>query len=336
MTAKFTMVTARTWEEAATSLQEKRWKLPILKAGGMDVVDHLKEGLWEPDAIIDVRRIPGASPDGAAWSRAAEGHEVWTLDAGMTLAQIAAHDGIRKHLAALAQACESAATPQVRNVASLAGNLLQRPRCWYYRMAQFDCLKKGGDRCFAVEGENRYHAVFGGGPCHIVHPSNAAMALWIADAKVHVKGGNREIIPLRDLLHLPESGIRTEHSLAAGEVVTGVSFTSRPVSGFYAVKEKQSFDWPLVAAAAVLSLNGSTIAKAEVCAGAVAPIPWALPAVDQALQGVNLDDDAALRAACARAADGATPMRDNAYKVQLLPVAIRRAILRAAGRPLHA
>jgi xanthine dehydrogenase YagS FAD-binding subunit len=140
---------------------------------------------------------------------------------------------------------------------------------------------------------------------------------------------------LRELYHLPGQGIRSEHNLGAGEVITQVTISSRPTSAFYAVKEKQSFDWPLVAAAASLDLNGSTVAAARICAGAVAPVPWPLPAVENALKNVNLDDDAALRKACGLAADGAKPMRDNAYKVKMLPVAVRRAVLRAAGRPIH-
>jgi len=221
----------------------------------------------------------------------------------------------------------------VRNVATAAGNLLQRPRCWYYRHDQFDFLKKGGPTCYAAIGENKYHAIFGDGPCHIVHPSNLAPALTVCNGMVHLIGGERKEIPLADLFHMPDKGVKTESNLQLGEIITHITCDPAPVSGFYAIKEKQSFDWPLAAASVVLELDGAKIKAARVCAGAVAPIPWQLPAVNDALKGVSFDDDAALRKACALSTIGAKPMTDNAYKLKLLPVAIRRAILIAAGKP---
>ena len=140
----------------------------VLKAGGIDLLDHLKEHLLEPPRLVDLKRITGL-----------DGIEV-LADGGLrigplaTLAAVAAHDGVRKTHAALAQACGLAASPQIRNVATIGGNLLQRPRCWYYRLESYPCLKKGGDECFAVSGENRYHSILGGGPCVALHPSNAA------------------------------------------------------------------------------------------------------------------------------------------------------------------
>jgi xanthine dehydrogenase YagS FAD-binding subunit len=229
-------------------------------------------------------------------------------------------------------AAGDAATPQVRNVASAAGNLLQRPRCWYYRNEQFHCLKKGGGRCYAVEGENKFHAIFSDGPCYIVHPSNLAPALYVLGGTVHVMGSGRTKITINELYHAPDRGLLDEHNLDDDEIVTHVTFDAAPRSGFYAVKEKQSFDWPLVMAAVALELRGDTIAGARVCAGAVAPVPWPLPRVEDALEGVGLDDERGLRSACARAADQAKPMTQNGYKVDLLPVAVHRAVLRAGGR----
>jgi xanthine dehydrogenase YagS FAD-binding subunit len=149
---------------------------------------------------------------------------------------------------------------------------------------------------------------------------------------VHMVGSDRASLPLADLFHAPDKGVRSEHNLKPGEIITHITADPRPKSGFYAIKEKQSFDWPLVAASVALELDGATIKSATVCAGAVAPVPWALPKVEAALKGVSLDDDAALRRACAAATEGAKPMTDNAYKLKLLPVAVRRATLIAAGR----
>lgn len=325
---RFAFARPGSFKEAAALVADKRFTLPVLKAGGMDVVDHLKEGLLEPDVLIDVLRLKSEDSPGAVGFQAAE--SVVRIEAATTLA-VLARLIVPVRAPVVAQACESAATPQIRNVATAAGNLLQRPRCWYYRNSQFDCLKKGGATCFSVDGENRYHAIFGDGPCHIVHPSNLAIALHVCDAVVHVVGGGRGSVRIADLFHLPDTGVRSEHALEPGEVVTHITFKAAPKSAFYAVKEKQSFDWPLVMAAAVLEIEGGTIKSARVCAGAVAPVPWPLPKVEAALKGVKVSDNAALEKACALAVEGAKPMSDNAYKVKLLPVAVKRCIQKAAG-----
>ncbi len=325
---RFAIARAGSYKEAGELLADKRFALPVVKAAGMDLLDLMKEGLLEPDVLIDVRRVRA---EGAKDPVSQSGATI-RIEAGATLAQIASSAVIAKAAPAIGQACDNAATPQVRNVATAAGNLLQRPRCWYFRNDQFDCLKKGGPTCYAVEGENKYHAIFGEGPCHIVHPSNLAIGLMIADATVHLTNSKRASLPLADLFHVPDKGVKSEHNLEPGELVTHITLTPVPASGFYAVKEKQSFDWPLVAAAAAVELDGDTISSARVCAGAVAPVPWPLPKVADALKGVKVTDDAALAKACALSTQGARPMTANAYKLQLLPVAVKRAVLRAAGR----
>ncbi len=329
---QFTIAQAKSYEEASSIVKTGGFSLPILKAGGMDVVDHLKEGIWEPDALVDVLKAEGGAAAPIQEHRDTTGKATIRLSALNTLAEISTSTLLDGRCPVLAQAAGSAATPQVRNVATAAGNLLQRPRCWYYRSKDFDCLKKGGDRCYAVKGINNYHAIFGDGPCHIVHPSNLAPALMITGGTIHLTGGNRDSLAIADLFHMPERGIRDEHNLLAGEVVTSITLNAAPNSGFYAVKEKQSFDWPLVMAAVSLELDGDRIKSAQVCAGAVAPMPWMLPSVAAALRGVSINDEDSLKKACARATDGAAPMSNNSYKLKLLPVAIRRAVLKAAGK----
>jgi len=330
---RFAVARPRTLAQARALLDDSRFPLAVLKAGGMDVIDHIKEGLLEPDLLIDLGGV-GRRDGTDGISRAGPGFI--RVEAHATLAAIAASSLVRAQAPVVAQAVESAATPQVRNVATAAGNLLQRPRCWYYRNRQFACLKKGGETCHAVEGENRYHAVLGGGPCHIVHPSNLAVALRVCDAEVHLFGPDRASLALAELYHLPDRGVSDEHNLRHGEIVTHLTFASAPHSAFYAIKEKQSFDWPLVMAAVALDLDGAVISSARICVGAVAPVPWPLPKVEGALRGVRLDDDAAIGRACAMAADGASPLRDNAYKLKLLPVVVRRAVYKAAGKPFEA
>jgi xanthine dehydrogenase YagS FAD-binding subunit len=332
---RFAIATPESFEQASTLLLDRRFKLPILKAGGMDVVDHLKEGLIEPDLLVNIKRTsrrPGGGGSGISVIDGIDRDPSLEIDATTTLIELMDSRMVQKHAPVLGQSVERAATPQVRNVATVAGNLLQRPRCWYYRNDQFNCLKKGGSTCFAAEGENRYHAIFGDGPCHIVHPSNLAPALMVCGGVAHLVGGNRDSVALADLFHMPDKGIRTEHNLEPGEIVTHISCAAKPHSGFWTIKEKQSFDWPLVCAAAALELDGSVIRAASICAGAVAPVPWMLPHVADALKGVNVEDDAALRKACDGASNGAKPMTDNAYKLTILPVAVRRAVLRAAGK----
>lgn len=330
---RFAIAQPATFNEAASLLADRRFSLPVIKAGGLDVLDHLKEGLVEPDVLINVKRVRHEQGShGITVLDGADREPVLEIPATATLADIIHSRLARRHAPVLGQSLENAATPQVRNVGTAAGNLLQRPRCWYYRNHQFNCLKKGGHMCFAVEGENRFHAIFGGGPCHIVHPSNLAPALMVCDARVHVLGGRRDSIRIADLFHGPDKGILSEHVLEPGELITHITCEARPHSGFYTMKEKQSFDWPLAMCAAALELDGSVIRSASICAGAVAPIPWRLLQVEQALRGVSVDDDAALRAACARSIEGARPLSQNAYKLKLLPVAVRRAVLRAAGR----
>lgn len=325
----FAIAQPKSMADASRIVSDKKYSLAVIKAGGIDLIDHLKEGLIAPDVVVNVRRLQSDKE----LIKVSAG-EI-RIDAVATLADIVSSAALRAACPALVQSVENAASPAVRNVASAAGNLLQRPRCWYYRNEQFNCLKKGGATCFAVEGENRYHAIFGDGPCHIVHPSNLAPALFVTDATVHMVGSEHPSLPIRYLYHMPDKGVRTESNLPPGAVITHITCKPVKASGFYAIKEKQSFDWPVAAAAVALEMDGNTITKATVCAGAVAPIPWELRNVAGALRGVDVSNDAALTKACAAAAVGAKPMTDNAYKVKLLPVAVKRAVLLAAGKKLE-
>ena len=329
---RFEYARATSFKEARDMLGRGDHRLPVLKAGGMDLVDHMKEGLLEPDLVVDISRLGPKAPELQVGEG---GPSRVAFHANATLDDLAHSKVVLEHTPVLAQASASAATPQIRNVASAAGNLLQRPRCWYYRHREFDCLKKGGSRCFAAEGENAYHAIFGAGPCHIVHPSNIAPALIVCNGVVHVEGGDRDTIPVRDLFHMPDRGIRDEHNLKQGEVITRITAEQRPMSAFAVIKHKQSFDWPLVFACVALDVRDRKIVDASVCAGAVAPVPWPLDHVAKALVGLRTDDEQGVKRACDRSTEGAEPMTDNAYKMDLLPVAVRRAVRKAAGLPVE-
>jgi xanthine dehydrogenase YagS FAD-binding subunit len=298
----------------------------VWKAGGIDLLDHLKERLIEPPRLVDLKGIPGmgevaAEPDGRM-----------RIGPLMTLARIAAHPDIRSRFAALASACGDAASPQIRNVATIGGNVLQRPRCWYYRLASYRCLKKGGETCFAIAGENRYHTIFAEGACNAPHPSNAAMGLMALGASL-VFQSDRETrtLPAEQLFTIPERDPRRENAKAPDEILTAIHLPAASgVRSVYAsVKEKAAFDWPLVSNAVALRVEGGVIREARIVLGAVAPVPLRAPAAEQALLGRGLDD-ATVEAAVGAAITGAQPLSDNGYKVELLKVLLRRS-LRSLG-----
>lgn len=321
---RFELARATSAAEAKKLAQDKPGSL--MKAGGIDVLDHLKEHLLEPPRVIDLKGIPGMN------QVRVEGDGSLRIGSLATLAQVAAHEGVRKTHPALAQACGEAASPQIRNVATLGGNLLQRPRCWYYRLESYNCLKKGGGICFAINGENRYNVIFGGGPSYAAHPSNAAVALVALNASLVLEGpkGTRTVAA-GDFFTLPAENPWSENSLDVHELLLEVRVPpARGVRSVYeAVRERAAFDWPLVAVAVALRLEGGTVREARIVLGAVAPTPWRVPKAEQALLGKALDEDSAVAAARA-ATFGAAPLSDNGYKVDLVQVLVRRTLLAMA------
>lgn len=293
-----------------------------LKAGGVDLIDHLKEHLLEPPRVVDLKGVAGLDqvtlePDGAL-----------RLGPLVTLAKLAAHARVAQTHPALATACAEAASPQVRNLATLGGNLLQRPRCWYYRLESYNCLKKGGDVCFAVSGENRYHTIFGGGPSYAVHPSNAAVALVAYDAVLVLDGsqGRREL-PAGEFFATSARDPLRENVLARDEVLVEVRVPAGDGrrSAYDEVRERAAFDWPLVSVAVALRFEQERVSEARVVLGAVAPIPWRSPRAERVLLGHKLD--AARAEEAARAATiGAAPLSDNGYKVELVHALVRRTL----------
>jgi xanthine dehydrogenase YagS FAD-binding subunit len=323
MIARFAWTNARSIDDAIGQLSDKA----IVKAGGIDLMDRLKEGLDAPSRLVNIRVISGLDyvKEESGWLR---------IGPMTTLAAIAEHPLIRQRYTALADAALKAATPQIRNMATVGGNLLQRPRCWYFRSDQFHCLRKGGDRCFAQDGENEYHAIFDNNVCAIVHPSAAACALTALGAKVEVKGknGTREIA-LDDLFVRPETDITREHVLKANELLTEIRVpapSNETRSAYTKVGQKESFDWPLAEVAVVLERRAGVVSRASIVLGAAAPAPWRANAAEKRLAGKPLNEQIALEAAAA-AMKGATPLSGNAYKIPIFEAVVRRTIL-AAGQ----
>jgi xanthine dehydrogenase YagS FAD-binding subunit len=298
-------------------------------AGGVDLIDLLKQNIVAPGGLVNLK--------GLRWMDTIEsdGRGGVRIGALVKLHQVGTDPVLRDRYAAVADSAAQAATPQVRNLATVGGNLLQRPRCWYFRNPDVNCLKKGGDRCYALGGLNRYHAILGGGPSFIVHPSNLAPALVAFGASVKLVGpGGERTIELERFFTLPETDPGRENMLNAGEVLVEVTIPA-PAPGARSVyieaREKQSFDWPLVSVAAiVVSNNAHLVREVRVVLGAVAPIPWRSHEAEAAVRGAHLDHGVAVRAAEA-ALKPAAPLSDNGYKVPIAKALVRRAILRAGG-----
>jgi xanthine dehydrogenase YagS FAD-binding subunit len=326
---RFTLVRLPTLA-AASARAAKAPHTHTLRAGGIDIIDQLKEGLEAPDELIELRAIAG--DEGTRLAALTDDAGVWTIGTLVTLAQLAAWSDFGRAFAALREAASSAATPSIRNAATIGGNLLQRPRCWYYRHVDLVCLKKGGAQCYALTGDNRYHAILGGGPSFIVHPSTIAVALTALDAQVHVFGGKgARTMPIADLFALPTVDARREHTLRPGEIVTAIELPAAGTdqrSAYAAAKEKQSHDWPLGEAAVRCSVRVGKLADVRVALGHVAPIPWRARAAEKVLEGQAPGADLFERAADA-ALEGAKALDHNGYKIPLVKGLVREALHRA-------
>jgi xanthine dehydrogenase YagS FAD-binding subunit len=298
------------------------------KAGGVDVVDLMKERLFEPTRLVNLRTIPGldqVSHDDKAGLK---------LGPLVTLSTLASHDVVRSKYQALAQSAGHAATPQIRNMATLGGNILQRPRCWYFRNEAFHCRKKGGETCFAQDGENQYHAIFDNGLCAIVHPSATACALIALGGQLEITDGkDKRHVAIEDFLTPPSVDVHRENSLKEGELITQIIVPPMaPSAKSYYIKqgEKESFDWPLAEVAVVIDRDGDLCKSSSIVLGAAAPTPLRATASEEMLKGKKIDESIARQAANAAMAD-ATPLSNNGYKVTIFKAIIARAILAAAN-----
>jgi xanthine dehydrogenase YagS FAD-binding subunit len=298
-----------------------------VKAGGIDILDRLKEGLDQPEKLVNIRNIRTLH----AIEDTSEGIRIGPL---ATLTEVSEHATVKQNYTALAHAAGHAATPQIRNVATLGGNLLQRPRCWYFRDADFPCRRKGGEICFAQDGENQYHAIFDNHICAIVAPSSAAVPLMALNAQLELtsKEGKR-VVALEKFYVTPEQNVTREHSLRPGELLTGVLIprTSQGTkSAYQKYGEKDSHDWPIADAAVVLEMDGNTVRKASIVMGAAAPTPMRATASEALLNGKVLNEQLARQAGKA-AMERATPLAHNGYKIGLFETAIYRTVLFAGG-----
>jgi xanthine dehydrogenase YagS FAD-binding subunit len=250
-----------------------------------------------------------------------------------TLAEVASNKQVLDNYPVLAQAAASVGSPQLRNQGTLGGNVCQRPRCWYFR-GDFQCLRKGGDTCYAMQGENQYHAIFGGSACCMVHPSDTAVALVALGARARITGpGGARTVPLATFFVLPEKDVRNETVLAHNEVVTDILLPRvepRTKSSYRKVRSRGAWDFALASVAlAVTTDDAGVVKRARIVLGAAAPVPWRAEGAEQAIVGHPLTAETAARAAEA-AVKGARALSQNEYKVTLLRGVVEEQLLAMA------
>lgn len=301
----------------------------VVKAGGVDLLNRMKNGIEEPPKLVNIRNISGLK----------EIHETengLTIGPLATLTEISEHPVIRSQYQILSDACGHAATPHIRNMATVGGNLLQRPQCWYYRSAEFQCIRKGKDLCFAFEGLNQYHAIMDYGGCPSVAPSSAAVALLGLNASVELTSAkkNKRVVAIKDFYVQPDANPTKFTIIAPDELITAV-LLPKPAAGtrsaYQKYGEKESFDWAIADAGVVLEMDGNICRRAVITMGAASPVVRRSTEAEALLAGKPITEENA-RAAGKAAMTGVQPLSMNAYKVDLFPVAIYRTILLAAGQ----
>ncbi len=314
--------------QQAVGLLDAKWGRTELLAGGTDLHDLQKEYVAQPERIVSLNEVTALRGVEVGNGRA-------KIGAGTKLAEIAEHADLRRLFPALTTAAGDVGGPQIQNMGTMGGNLCQRNRCWYFRDEHVHCLlKEGGTKCFALDGENRYHAIYTSGhKCVCVNPSTLAPPLIALGATVQVLGPKgAEESDLALFFHAPESPQEREHVLAANQIVVSVTIPDRGLrNASYEVRHKQSYDWPLVQAAAAFRLQNGRAQNVTIVLGHVAPKPLLAQSAAKALEGKVVNEETAA-AAGAAVAKNAKPLVQNGYKVKLVEVAVKRAILTAAGQ----
>ena len=324
---KFSYVNATSLKQVTSLLSDSGWGEVMMIAGGTDLLSELKEYIETPKTVINLKTLPGMD----SISADASGLKIGAL---ATVADIAKHPTIQHHYTVLAQAAASVATPQIRNVGTLGGNLCQRPRCWYYRDETVSCLKKGGDICYAIDGLSKYHAIFGGDPVYIVHPSDIAPALIALNASIKIAGPEGEkTLKVEEFFTLPAANPFRENVLEPNEIVVEVQVPQpKPnTRSFYLkAREKGAPDFALASVAGVFEMMGKTCQTANVVLGGVAPAPWRSAEAETVLTGKTINESVSMKAG-AEAVKDAEPMNDNAYKVTLTQNLISRTAMMAVS-----
>ena len=320
----FALADCTTVEAALSQLKDGA----VVKAGGVDLLDRIKNGTDAPARLVNIRNIQSlrgihSTPQGLS------------IGALTTLAEVADDPTIRAQYTVLADACGHAATPHIRNMATLGGNLLQQLQCWYFRSAEFQCLRKGKEQCFAFSGLNQYHAIMDYGGCPSVAPSSGAVALLALDGSVELTSAKgKRTVAIREFYVQPDANPHRFNVMAEDELLTAIHIP-KPAPGtrsaYQKYGEKESHDWAIADAAILLEMDGSICRRAVVAMSAASPVVRRSSEAEAVLKGKPITQETA-RAAGKASMTGAMPLSMNAYKLQLFPVAIYRTILLAAGQ----
>jgi len=306
----------------AAGISEKEGDAAVFFAGGTDVLGLIKNDIISPSEVINLKSIPGfdkIKPTGRLGLK---------IGALTTVSEIAENPVIMKKFKVLSEAANEVGSPQLRNVGTIGGNICQRPRCWYYR-EEFDCIRKGGNICYAIGGENKYHCVVGGGPCYIVHPSDIAVALVALNAEFTITNGKDiKIVPADKFFVLPDQNSLQENILKPGEILTEIFIPELPASAgssYIKFTERNVWDFAIVSVAAVVNKSGNKINSGKIVLGGVAPIPWIDEDLNSMLSGMELSDSSIEDVAANMLMD-AEPMEKNDYKIPLARNLVKKVL----------
>lgn len=303
----------------------------FLMAGGTDLLDEIKNEIVAPNVVVDLKTIPALN----YIKKTNGGIQIGALT---LVSELAEDPLIKTDYPVLQEAALSLATPQLRNMGTVGGNLCQRPRCWYYRDPQVLCRKKGGSRCYAARGRNKYHAIFGGGICYIVHPSDLAPAFISLDAEATIATAKGDTsLALEEFFTLPQANIRKENILKPNEILKEVRIPpakNGAKSTYVKFKERGTWDFAIVSAAVNGIVSGNTFQDIRIVLGGVAPVPWRLEKAEKALIGKPATEDIVRGAAQTALAD-ARPLEENAYKQELAATVVTRAVLSLMERSIR-
>jgi xanthine dehydrogenase YagS FAD-binding subunit len=310
MLPKFTYTRPTTIDEALAILDDRP---SLIHGGGTDLLGCLREGVFSAETLVslssieELRGIREANDGGLR------------IGALTSVADVAGSEQVAAKYAVLAEAASAVASPQLRNQGTIGGNLCQKPRCWYYR-GHFNCLRKGGEMCYAYSGENRYHCIFGGDMCYIVHPSDTAPALAALGAVCRISGPAASRSVAVESFHVPPTeDPQRETVLAPDEILTEIVVPPPPPglrSSYRKVRTRGAWDFALAGVALAIAFDGDTVRSARVFLSGAAPVPWRSTPTEEAITGTALDD-ATIAKAAAAAVEGAEPLEQNGYKIPL-------------------
>ncbi len=310
----------------ALALLGNKWGEADVLAGGTDQISLMKEYLHTPKRVVNIKGIKelGGIHHSAQSLR---------IGATVTFDELATNQAVRSEYPSLTSAVLGITSPQIRNMGTVGGDLCQRPRCWYFRRG-FGLLAMQNGKSLVPNGDNQYHAIFGGGPAYFVSPSSLGPALIALGAKVKlVSASGTRSVAVDKFFISPQNESTRETALLPNEILTEIEIPSaRGVkNATYEVRQKEALDWPLATASVALQMQGQSVSKARVVLGHVAPTPWVAAQAEQVLAGKSLSEDVIEQVAQAAVA-GAQPLSENRYKVQLARVAVKRALMEASGR----